>query len=169
MPGRAPPGSASAPPWTPCAWPWPPLPQTLPVGANRAKWCGRFLMRLSRMNQGRFSCGQSKTPLRIQTSRSERRMHSPAAAVPPSTRSLAVWPCTKCSHPRCQESPRKWLFILGSEAISGCEVVVSEIYKLLLTSKNAAFVILPSGACRRIGTRDMLPKNTVWRIFMFGS
>lgn len=66
-------------------------------------------------------------------------------------------------------SPCKWLFILGSGAISGCEVVMSEIYKLLLTSKNAAFVILPAVSCRRIGTREMLPKNIIWRRFMFGS
>ena len=28
--------------------PWPPLQQTLPAGAKQAKWCGGFLMRLSR-------------------------------------------------------------------------------------------------------------------------
>lgn len=36
--------------------PWPPLQQTQPVGAVQAKWCGGFLMRLSRerMNQTHF-------------------------------------------------------------------------------------------------------------------
>ena len=65
-------------------------------------------------------------------------------------------------------SPEKWLFILGSEAISGCEVT-SEIYKLLLTSRNTAFVILLSVSCGHIGTHYVLPKNIIWQTFMFGS
>lgn len=97
-------------------------------------------------------------------------MHSAAAAV------LPPHAASQCGHAPSAPNPgarrplaNGFSFWAVKPPLSGCDVVMSEIYELLLASKNAAFVSLPSVSRRRLGTCEMLPKNITWRVFTFGS